>query len=465
MSEYRKSDTEKRASGFEDVDEEEEMGCHNDNKIYYFGVENNRLVTKENKNSTIFCFNLNELICIGNIFSTALGLGVLTFPYILYEIGVINSLFLFLFISISIYYTLDLLRRFVVDSSFFSYSIITQATLGNCWLRIYAISAILFFLSTIVNYIKLIFNIFRSMFDSLDNTLPQVFYFIITFLIEVLLCVFTSNISKIFIFSMIIVFAFIIVFFMVLIKGIIYLSTENDNKFKYFSFFSIKNSNSMSSWDIFLFITSKFIEIFYGYIYQSTFPTLLSNLTNLENENTKRINNASFFLVFISYSIFSFFGLFCINDNNSEEKQLFINTSDLKENSGFSIIFKIIFIFYFISLIPIRYIVIRDNYTSIIENITVNVPLIAEIIITTLILLIINLVVFFIGDFDFISDFILIFGGLFGVFICMILPVISYVALNGKAKVRSIIGYIIAIIFIVFGFFSVFYNFKHKDDN
>jgi hypothetical protein len=303
------------------------------------------------------------------------------------------------------------------------------------------------------------------MFDSLDNTLPQVFYFIITFLIEVLLCVFTSNISKIFIFSMIIVFAFIIVFFMVLIKGIIYLSTENDNKFKYFSFFSIKNSNSMSSWDIFLFITSKFIEIFYGYIYQSTFPTLLSNLTNLENENTKRINNASFFLVFISYSIFSFFGLFCINDNNSEEKQLFINTSDLKENSGFSIIFKIIFIFYFISLIPIRYIVIRDNYTSIIENITVNVPLIVEIIITTLILLIINLVVFFIGDFDFISDFILIFGGLFGVFICMILPVISYVALNGKAKVRSIIGYIIAIIFIVFGFFSVFYNFKHKDDN
>lgn len=465
MSDYRKSDTEKRASGFDDDDGEEEMAGQNDNKKYFFDVENNEVATKENKNSTIFCFNLNELICIGNIFSTALGLGVLTFPYILYEIGVINSLFLFLFISISIYYTLDLLRRFVVDSSYSSYSIITQATLGNCWLKIYAISAILFFLSTIVNYIKLIFNIFKSMFDSLDNTLPKVFYFIISFLIEILLCVFTSNISKIIIFSTIIVLTFTIVFFMVFIKGIIYLSTENDNKFKYFSFFSIKNSNSMSSWDIFLFITSKFIEIFYGYIYQSTFPTLLSNLNNLENENTKKINNASFFLVFISYSIFSFFGLFCINDNNAEEKQLFINDSDLKENTAFTIIFKIIFIFYFISLIPIRYIVIRDNYTSIIENITPNIPMIVEIIITTLILLIINILVFFTSGDDFITDFVLIFGGLFGVFICMILPVISYVALNGKAKIRSIIGYIIALIFIVFGFFSIFYNFKHKDDN
>ena len=425
MSDYRKSDTEKRASGFDDDDGEEEMAGQNDNKKYFFDVENNEVATKENKNSTIFCFNLNELICIGNIFSTALGLGVLTFPYILYEIGVINSLFLFLFISISIYYTLDLLRRFVVDSSYSSYSIITQATLGNCWLKIYAISAILFFLSTIVNYIKLIFNIFKSMFDSLDNTLPKVFYFIISFLIEILLCVFTSNISKIIIFSTIIVLTFTIVFFMVFIKGIIYLSTENDNKFKYFSFFSIKNSNSMSSWDIFLFITSKFIEIFYGYIYQSTFPTLLSNLNNLENENTKKINNASFFLVFISYSIFSFFGLFCINDNNAEEKQLFINDSDLKENTAFTIIFKIIFIFYFISLIPIRYIVIRDNYTSIIENITPNIPMIVEIIITTLILLIINILVFFTSGDDFITDFVLIFGGLFGVFICMFVLLIK----------------------------------------
>ena len=67
-----------------------------------------------------------------NILSTALGIGAFTFPYILYEIGVINSLLIYIFVSMSIYYSLDLLRRFVVDSNLFSYSSITQTTLGNC---------------------------------------------------------------------------------------------------------------------------------------------------------------------------------------------------------------------------------------------------------------------------------------------------------------------------------------------
>ena len=132
----------KKTSGFGFDDEEED-----DNKYTPVGVESNKRNDDSEKNnkSNIFIFNLNELICITNIFATALGLGVLTFPYILYEIGVINSLFIFIFVSISIYYSLDLLRRFVVDSSLFSYSIITQATLGNRWLIIYAIATIIFF--------------------------------------------------------------------------------------------------------------------------------------------------------------------------------------------------------------------------------------------------------------------------------------------------------------------------------
>ena len=111
---------------------------------------------------------------------------------------------------------------------------------------------------------------------------------------------------------------------------------------------------------------------------------------------------------------------------------------------------------------PLRYIIIRDNYTSLIGKDVL--PIKIEIIITTICLLIINLVVYFANYENLISDIILIFGGFFGVFIGFVLPVIIYISINGKTKKRSIIGYIIAGIFIFIGFFSIFYNFKHKDD-
>ena len=143
-------------------------------------------------------FNLNEIICIMNILSTALGIGAFTFPYILYEIGVINSLLIYIFVSMSIYYSLDLLRRFVVDSNLFSYSSITQTTLGNCWLKIYAIFTFIFYMSNIVNYINIIFNILKSMFGFLNNIFPKILYFILTFSLELLLCLFTADLNKIY---------------------------------------------------------------------------------------------------------------------------------------------------------------------------------------------------------------------------------------------------------------------------
>lgn len=428
-----------RSSGFTcDEDEEEDTNIPNKEENNYY-------------------FILNELICIVNILGTALGIGVFTFPYILYEIGVINSLFIFIFLSASVYYTLDLLRRFVVDSKLFSYSKITQTILGNFWLKTYAIATFLFYMSNIVNYLKIVYDLAKNMMEFLNDILPKIFYFILTFVIEIILCLYTNNNSKIFIFSLIVFVSSIIILFIVVIKGIIFLSTEDD-KFKYFSFFEIKNYHS--GWDSFLLITAKFIEFFYGYVYHSTFPTFLSDLENLEN--TKKIHNTSYFSIFVYYFIFSFFGLFSINDKNLKKKQLFVSGEDLEENTALICIFKTILIIYFFSFVPLRYIIIRDNYTSLIGKDVL--PIKIEIIITTICLLIINLVVYFANYENLISDIILIFGGFFGVFIGFVLPVIIYISINGKTKKRSIIGYIIAGIFIFIGFFSIFYNFKHKDD-
>ena len=450
------SDCEKRASGFTDVDDnyENEKG---EAEQLNTPINQNK---KQKKISTKFHFDFNEIICIANILATALGIGVFTFPYILYKIGVINSLFVFIFLFLSVYYSLELLRRFVVDAKLFSYASITQATLGNCWLKIYAIFTFFFYMSTIINYLKIISNLATSMMDFLTNKIVKIFYFLITYVLEVILCLYTSNISKIHILSFIGFATFIIIFFTVVIKGIYHLSTNND-RFKYFSFFSFKEENN--GWNIFLTLMAKIIEFYYGYIYHSTFPTLLSGLKNLNEENTKRINDTSYIIISVFYFFFSFFGFFCINEHNETYTELFVgeNDYDLQKNTAIICIFKFILILFFVSLIPVRYLVIRDNYISLIGH--DNLPFKFEIIITLICLFITNTIVYF-ADYDnLISNLIIIFGGFFGVFIGFVLPVINYIAINGKTKCRSIFGYIIAGIFVLIGFFSIFYNFKNMN--
>lgn len=427
--------------------------------------EEDNVNPEETPKNTCLTFKLNELFCIADILSSALGVGAFTFPYILYEIGVINSLFIFIFVSICIYYSLDLLIRFVVDSKLFSYSATTQTTLGNCWLKIYAISTFLFYMSNIVNLIKFIFNIVSSMInfkddDNKDNQLVKIPYFFITFIIEIFLCIFTNDINRIHIFSIIVSIVFIIILFVEVIKAIIFLSSDNDNKFEYFSFFSLPKS--YSGWDCFLTIMSKFIEFFYGYIYHNTFPAFLNCLEKIDDETTKKIHNASFFTIFIIYFLFSFFGLFLINGDNKDNKQLFVNGKDLEKNNPLACIFKCLLLLFFISLIPNRYLVIRDILPPLKGK--TRMSKIIEIIMASICIIIANLVVYF-SDFDnLISNIILIFGGCFGVFICFVLPVINYIAINGRTKMRSIIGYVVTGIFVIIGFFSIFYNFKNKEE-
>ena len=176
---------------------------------------------------------------------------------------------------------------------------------------------------------------------------------------------------------------------------------------------------------------AKIIEFYYGYIYHSTFPTLLSGLDNLNEANTKRINDTSYIIISVLYFLFSFFGFFCINEHNEKYTELFVseNDYDLKENTVLKCIFKCILILFFVSLIPLRFLVIRDNYISIIGR--ENIPFKIEIIITLICLFITNIIVYF-ADYDnLISNLIIIFGGFFGVFIGFVLPVINYIAING----------------------------------
>jgi hypothetical protein len=133
-----------------------------------------------NKKECIFCtFNLNGWFSIINLVTGALGTGVLAFPSIVYYIGIANGMICFIVVALSNYFSLDLLRRFVVDTKLFSYATITNSTLGFFWLIMYAISSFIIYMMSIACYLKLLYKISVSLISGIgDKFVAKFFYFL-----------------------------------------------------------------------------------------------------------------------------------------------------------------------------------------------------------------------------------------------------------------------------------------------
>ena len=407
-----------------------------------------------NKKECTFCsFNLNGWFSIINLIGGALGGGVLSFPEILKNIGMVSGLICFILVSVSVYYSLDLLRRFVVDTKLFSYSDITKTTLGYFWLIMYAISSFIIYMSCISSYINSLSKITKSIFHlGEDIPLEKFIYFFIFYIIEVILCIFTSNVSRIHILSTICFCIFLIILIIVIIDAIIIMSTRE--KLDYIKVYEVNGDKGY--WEKFLIIMAKVIELLVGFLSHATFPTLL-NFYNSPNddEKTKKINKVQFIILNVIYGLFTIFGFFCLTPENNEFLQP--NCNNPKDY-----IIHILLMIYLIALIPIRYIIIRDNYTSVLKKDYLQAKI--EIPTTCICLLICNIAAFFAKEI--LSEiFINIFTSIFGVFICFILPVINFVKLNDKTKIRSIIGYIVSSIFIIIGIFSIIFFIKQQGKN
>ena len=203
------------------------------------------------------------------------------------------------------------------------------------------------------------------------------------------------------------------------------------------------------------------MEYVYGYSYHSTFPTIIGYLHRVNNKNTKKVHLISFLIVFLTYFLITIFGYIL------EEK---VPNQILKENDKlfdktWSILrkpFKIILVVYLLTLIPFRFIVIRDNYITLMGN--RKITFWKELIIIIIFTFISNIIALFVGYYEKdlegwdIRTLVQAFGGMFGVIISFCLPVINYISVNGKRKIRSIIGYIITGFFFIVGLFSLFYT-------
>ena len=209
-------------------------------------------------------------------------------------------------------------------------------------------------------------------------------------------------------------------------------------------------------------ISSYIMEYVFGYSYHSTFPTLIGYLRYVNNRNTKKVHYMSFSIVVFTYWTVTFFGFIFSTD---VPKQILIE-DDKYFNEGWYILripFKIALIIYLLTLIPIRFIVLRDNYVTLFGQ--RKLSFFSEFFIILLFVFFSNIFVLafiifdkYLEEWD-VRRLVQAFGGMFGVIISFCLPVINYVAVNGKRKLKSIIGYIITGFYVLVGIFSTSYTF------
>ena len=413
-------------------------------------------VSEEPRVSYCGIYSDSQFSAIINLTSSTIGSGCLNFPSILTSLGLPLTTIIYLFVSLSVYYTIDLLRHFVVDTKFFSFALMTNEILGKNWLKLYVICSLIFYISVEINNLYMIYLILSKMIDDLEhNLILNCIYFSVSIIIEIFMCAYIAKIKRVHLFSFISSILFMIVLIIIIIEGTKNIILGTDNKLSKEKLITPKIDDKS---EFFFGIMTRIIEFLYGYSYHSSYPTLLKNLKIVDDTNTKKVHNISFLFVFVTYFIITFFGFFTIHPVSD------LIELDLPKKILVIIIFRIILCLFLFSVVPLRFIVIRDNYYSLLKRNETNrkISFRRDLLYVALILLLCNIVVYLTNEsiitFNFAIYCIRLFGGLFGVIIGFILPVINYIGANGKRKVKSIVGYILIGIFSVIGILSVGYS-------
>ena len=403
--------------------------------------------------------------CILNIIVSAIGGGCFRYSYMMEDGGIFVSLAILIFVTACIYFTIDLLRSFVVETKYFSFALMTETILGPRWLQLYAFCSLIIYISMEVSYIESIYEhiieIHRNV--ATNNAWFIILYFLITMIIEIIICMYISKIAKMHLLSIVSISCFFILFFSLIvislganIKGVV------GNKFTVENLF-FPNINPNTTVNRLLKMASYIMVYVYGYSYHSTFPTLLGNLHTVNHSTTKKVHLISFGIIFLSFISMTIFG-FILSEDVPQE----IFKDNAKYFTGgwtyLIIPYKLVLCIYYLTLIPIRFIVVRDNYITLIGE--KKITFFKELLIITVFIFISNIFVFGVGLFRNtslynlnISAMIQAFGGIFGVIISFCLPVVNYVSINGKKKIKSLMGYVITGFFCIVGVFSAAYTF------
>jgi amino acid permease len=447
-----------------------ESSVKTDNTINIAGEETNDNIifqedSSENKNNkTNKGGSDSELTCILNIIVSTIGAGSYSLPYVMYQGGIIVSLLLLIFVSLASYYSLDLLRSFVVDTKFFSFALMTETILGPKWLKTYAFCSFTLYTAIEVGYLRSIYIYTKGMIN-FKSHFAIFFYFVISAIIEIIVCINGTKIANLRYLSIIIIscFSLMIVSLIIVSVAANIFGKVKEKKFTIDNLFfpRIDPPTSLNK----MFNMSLYIMIYnFCYSYHGTFPTILGNLKGVTQSTTKRVHFISFTCVFLAYFLITIFGYILTDDVPNE---LFQDNDDLFQGIWATLRnpFRFILIFFLLFLLPIRFIVLRDNYITLIGKKKMTPK--KENIIIIIFTIICNILGFGVTKFEEglkelqIKNMLQAFGGMFGVIISFCLPVVNYVSINGKRKLKAIIGYVILGLFVWIGIFSTGHSFYY----
>ena len=399
------------------------------------GTDEISSITENGTTQSYLCIKSNSpFMAVINICASSIGAGCLTFPHFVDSIGIVNSFIVYIIVSMCLYYSFDLLRCFVVKNNYHSFSEMTEKALGKNWLIAFAAASSIFYLNGIINYMNMCYSIFRMLLineQSFKKLYYGIAYLLITYGIEIFLCLYIRYHENVNLISLVAIIAFSIFSLLLIIGGITGFSSEKLESKKFFNPFDNRNIIDI----VFEFIYAAIMYI-YGFSYHSTFPTFLGN-GNTSGKSSKKINIISFGVICFSYMIISFFGYLY---KKVVPQQLFLDRVN-EENNFINIFLGVIAFIYLFSLIPHRYLAIRDGYKHLIGNKKFSDKIDLFFVITCL--LIANFTVFFdqevvMGENDnynissFLSN---IFGGLLGAAIAFLLP--TYLAIDEITNMKE----------------------------
>lgn len=387
------------------------------------------------------------------------GTGCMTFPYIIGQVGVVPGVVIFLLVSFSMLYTLDLLLKGSLNANTFNFGELTKKSLNNAGFIVYNVSTIIFLIGAVMTYQLTSYQFFMDIFaryfyekeESQLHLIKWRFAIIITvscFLIQIPLCLY-EKMSKLKYTPIIATCAIIIIMLIIFIVFLFHIDfSSNDIRW-----FIGKRISEEPFWNKISIITNAFVVFMFGYLNHNGFLLVMKNLQNPTEKRTTKVMRRSFWIEFIVYFVLALSGYFLTPSNT---KEMFLNTglggsgTDLEYYFGVA---KVIMVLCLQSLIPLRWSLLKESLLSFFKDNQINKT--AETIITIVMLIIMNYSLLFVDNVVNIIGFV---GGIFGVLVCYFIPLFIYIGIFGKKKVTSIIGYILLIFFGVIGVISTIFS-------
>ncbi|MCQ2821343.1 MAG: amino acid transporter, partial [archaeon] len=365
-----------------------------------------------------------------------IGVGCLTFPYVISKVGFVPGIILLLFTKIANILMLYLVLEVGIQLKNNNYNDIARKCIGRFWLAIYDICNIVNYLGVIMSYLTTIYNMvtqFTKMIFDKDIT-QWIMYVITCFCINIPLCL-IKDLSLLQIPSLVATISISVIILTVAIETPFYVmqNREDDKDIEWLKPISTSYFDCLASF-------------MFAYSNQNTILMVFSNIDKPTYRRGKKIVDRSNIFILILYCLVGFGGYVSSLEDTPD---IYIGRPNLRSfpKDYPNTITKVVLAICLCSIIPLKWNIYRESIKSLFQ--IKEIPKKVDIPMTIIGMICLNVLVYF-TDIITIIGFI---GGIFTVVISFLVPVFDYFVVfpEERTSIRMIVAYIVLAIFTIVG--------------